>query len=254
VPEGEFKAMLTNAPGGHYVIGNGQWIIQGIAQGARIPLRCEIPGRLGKMGRVHGRAVDAKGAPVARALITLLMPGASLETSRGRTNRNNWVVGETREDGRFEIEEVPMGMKVAIAGKGSAGGEVDGLWTGTIQDAETDLGDALVLRATGTAEVQVVGLDGRPRPNLGLWVSANFEGQIFDIRKLQSDAAGVLLVRTVMPGMSYQIQKSNLATATTAEERRIALISDDHLAEVTMELLPAGATAGKRRTVTLPDK
>jgi hypothetical protein len=230
---GKMDVTLLEPPGAHYMLGSRGASTRTSAFGAEFPLTLALPGALGKLGVVSGSVVGPDGRPLAGCKVSVAIPGAFLERS-GRGG-NSWEGGVSTGDGRFELENMPVGLRFVLFIQ-SADGKLSGIQSGEMKEAPTDLGVPAILRPTNFAEVMVAGLDGKPRANLAVKVSIIVEGQSLRGKEFRTDAGGVLRVPNVMSGVQYRISEvaSNYAYAHA-------------------ELVPEGSASTQRKTLTVAD-
>jgi protocatechuate 3,4-dioxygenase beta subunit len=235
---GEVDVIFIDPPAGSYVVGFRNSFTRTHAFGAEFPVTVLAPSGLGKLGTVHGRAIDAEGKPIRAARVNVAIPGDFLERSGWRGNA--WASFSNAGDGSFEVERMPVGLHFSLCIE-SQDGKLAGLASGEMKEERTDLSAPVALRPTTSAEVLVMGLDQKPRRNLAVQIATLVEGQEVRWKDLKTDGEGVLKVPHVIPGVPYRITQAGSQYASAVTE----------LAPVGP---PKAAGALERRTVTIADQ
>jgi protocatechuate 3,4-dioxygenase beta subunit len=238
VTPGDVSVIFIEPPAGSYVLGLRNSSTSTHAFGAEFPLTIFTPSRLGKLGTVHGRAIDAEGRAVTATRVNVACSGDIVQRSGWRGN--SWASFSNAEDGSFELERMPMGLHFSLCIE-SADGKLAGLVSGEMKEERTDLSAPVELRPTTSAEVLVTALDQQPRRNLAVQIATLVDGQPVRWKDLKTDGEGVLRIPKVIPGLSYSI--------TQADSRYASVVTE--LAPVES---PRGPGAPERRTVTVADQ
>jgi protocatechuate 3,4-dioxygenase beta subunit len=235
---GEVNVIFIDPPAGTYVVGFRNSFTSTHAFGAEFPVTVLAPSGLGKLGTVHGRAIDAEGRPVSAARINVAIPGDFLQRSGWRGNA--WASFSNAGDGSFEVERIPIGLRFSLCIE-SQDGKLAGLASGEMKEERTDLSAPVALRPTTSAEVLVTGLDQKPRRNLAVQIAALVEGQSLRSKDFKTDGEGVLKIPNAMSGVPYRITQADSQYASAVTE----------LASVGP---PKAAGALERRSVTIADQ
>ncbi|HEX4139353.1 MAG TPA: carboxypeptidase-like regulatory domain-containing protein [Candidatus Methylacidiphilales bacterium] len=169
----------------------------------RVTLRT---GRLGRLGAMQGRVVDAVGNPVRFASVS----PALTDKAHTRIHTSGWTGNifrdiHTNEAGIFTAT-MPVGFEVTFAVQNSAGVAGAVISSEFLSDPLV-LSEPVVLRPLLAADFVLVDLSGAPRCNFTVEVTPRARGVDYwtSRQEITTDAEGRLRLEHVMPGLTYRI-------------------------------------------------
>lgn len=239
VPSGEFYAFIETPPGGHYYQEEKPNSHSARAFGTETPLVLLLPGRLGKLGVLHGKVLSEDGSPVPGGKVSVVVPGPFLIRPDGRGNAFGNVV--TVKDGSFMIEEMPVDLPFTLFAR-DRDGKLAGIHSGAMKNETERLSESLIVHATTSAEITVLDVEGKPRANLTVGVAPVINGESVAKKEMKTDAKGQLRVPGVIPGVRYRLSQPSTRPYMEGYS-------------TTIELVPAKTSiSSERQTVTLSDR
>jgi protocatechuate 3,4-dioxygenase beta subunit len=163
-------------------------------------------GRMGLLGTVRGKVVDAHGNPVRYASVSPALTDKShtrIHTSAwsGNIFRNIY----TDDEGVF-VATMPVGFEVTFAVNNLAGDEGGVISFEFVSDSLV-LPEPLVLRPLADVDFVLVDLTGAPRCNFAVEVTPLAKGVDYWMSRQEhtTDAEGRLRLKHVMPSLTYRI-------------------------------------------------
>jgi 5-hydroxyisourate hydrolase-like protein (transthyretin family) len=178
--------------------------------------------------RVSGRVIDAIGRPMTG--LNVQMRGASSDLR----NTNTFLYANTNAGGRFEFETVPPGdYLLGFRILGTIGGEMPYPRTyypgvafkslaGVVSVKEGELRSDIELKLPPplpefSVKGFVVWSDGRPAPDVAIYLSLLEEGDITGTKTLQADERGHFTLK-VYEGLEYRVSAYNATGAAAQSE------------------------------------
>lgn len=216
LPPGDYKALLKLPPGllrNSYVKDEGARVVENeVKLAARGCAQTDF--FLESDTRVSGKVTDATGRAVPN--LPLEMRGADADTR----NINTFLHAQTNQEGAFEFKVVPPGdywLGFRIMSSQSTQPYPRTFYPGvqtraaakiiSIKEGESLNGLELLMPAplqTYEVDGQVVWADGKPAPNVNIYLTMMEDGETFSSPTSRADATGKFKLK-VFEGMQYQV-------------------------------------------------
>ncbi len=218
VMEGKARIFFGGPPGGTYVDeearpGSFRSSLDTRVSGAEFPVTIYSPSGLGKLGLVRGKVVDGAGKPAAFSSVAVALtekPDTRLSTTGW--SGNIFRGATSAADGTFS-RTLPVGFGLTFIAS-SLDGEKCGLLSAKSTSDPYDCPSPVVLQATVTADLLLLDLAGKPRPNLEVQINPQAFGVDLWLNQSteKTDAKGILHLKHLNPDLSYKVATGDFQT------------------------------------------